>query len=49
MAGERLQTYPDRFCSVGAWNVSVRDETSLILFVLHLQPRETAAIPKRPT
>lgn len=49
LAGELLQSFPDRFWSVGVWNVSVRDERGLILFVLHFYAQDAAAIPQRPT
>ena len=49
LSGELLQSFPDRFWSVGVWNVSVRDETGLILFVLHFYAQDTAANPTRPT
>jgi hypothetical protein len=35
LSSELLAAFPDRFWSVGEWNVTVRDETGLILFVLH--------------
>jgi hypothetical protein len=48
LSGERLQNFPDRFWSIGVWNVTVRDETGLILFVLHFYAQDAAAIPTRP-
>ncbi|MFN3668451.1 MAG: DUF6894 family protein [Brevundimonas sp.] len=35
LSGELLKTFPDRFWSVGDWSCSVRDESGLVLFVLH--------------
>lgn len=47
LSGEILQSYPDRFWSVGQWKCSVRDETGLILFVLHFYAQGTAAASSR--
>lgn len=35
LSGELLKSFPDRFWSVGEWECSVRDESGLVLFVLH--------------
>lgn len=43
VSGELLQNSPDRFWSIGAWKCSVRDETGLILFVLHFYAQDSAA------
>ncbi len=49
LSGEVLSNFPDRFWSVGEWNVSVRDESGLILFVLHFYAQDGAVEvkPKR--
>ncbi|MBA4000152.1 hypothetical protein [Brevundimonas sp.] len=44
LSGELLKNFPDRFWSVGQWNVSCRDETGLILFVLHFFAQEAPAM-----
>lgn len=46
LSGELLQSFPDRFWSVGQWSVTVRDETGLILFVLHFYAQDSAAAPR---
>lgn len=47
LSGELLQNFPDRFWSVGQWNVSCRNETGLILFVLHFFAMDAPAIARR--
>jgi hypothetical protein len=44
LSGELLKSYPDRFWSVGQWNCTVRDESGLILFVLHFYAQEAPAL-----
>ena len=44
LSGEILKSYPDRFWSVGQWNCTVRDESGLILFVLHFYAQEAPAV-----
>jgi hypothetical protein len=44
MSGELLKSYPDRFWSIGQWNCTVRDESGLILFVLHFYAQEAPAL-----
>lgn len=45
LSGELLKNFPDRFWSVGEWNCTVRDQSGLILFVLHFFAVEAATIP----
>ncbi|HZV85509.1 MAG TPA: hypothetical protein VFF48_11040, partial [Brevundimonas sp.] len=45
LSGELLKNFPDRFWSIGEWCCSVRDETGLVLFVLHFYAQDTAAAP----
>lgn len=44
LSGDLLQNFPDRFWSVGEWKCSVRDESGLILFVLHFYAQDNAAV-----
>lgn len=48
LSGELLRSFPDRFWSVGNWSCSVRDESGLVLFVLHFFATEAAAIASPP-
>jgi hypothetical protein len=44
LSGEILSSYPDRFWSTGEWVCTVRDESRLILFVLHFYAQEAPAV-----
>lgn len=46
LSGEVLQSWPDRFWSVGQWSCSVRDETGLVLFVLHFFATEAPIVQR---
>ena len=43
LSGELLKDAPDRFWGVGEWSCSVRDDTGLVLFVLHFFASEAPA------
>lgn len=44
LSGELLQSWPDRFWDLGQWSCSVRDDTGLVLFVLHFFATEAPAV-----
>lgn len=45
LSGEILSDFPDRFWSTGEWSCTVRDETRMILFILHFYAQEAPAAP----
>jgi len=49
LSGELLKSYPDRFWGTGEWSCTVRDESRLILFVLHFYSCDAAAAPRTAT
>lgn len=44
LSGELLNSYPDRFWSVGDRSCTVKDDKGLILFVLHFYAQEASAL-----
>lgn len=46
LSGELLRDHPDRFWTVGERSCSVRDESGLILFVLHFHVTEAPAVSR---
>jgi len=48
LSGELLKSYPDRFWSTGEWSCTVRDDTRLILFVLHFYACDAPSAPRKP-